>query len=106
MSDSAIETMLLSEPVLAKDWDAPEEDEAWKGLALQGKEPNAISVPDVVRLLHPDYPDFVVIVPNGSESKKVLVFLAAMTGGVYAMLYPPQPKVEIEAKKRPWWALW
>jgi hypothetical protein len=26
------ETMLLSEAVLAKDWDTPEEDEAWAGL--------------------------------------------------------------------------
>lgn len=32
MSDSAIETMLLSEATLAKDWDTPEEDEAWKSL--------------------------------------------------------------------------
>lgn len=29
MTDSAIETMLLSEATLAKDWDTPEEDEAW-----------------------------------------------------------------------------
>jgi hypothetical protein len=26
------ETMLLSEAALAKDWDTPEEDEAWAGL--------------------------------------------------------------------------
>jgi hypothetical protein len=26
------ETMLLSEPSLAKDWDTPEEDEAWADL--------------------------------------------------------------------------
>ena len=26
------ETMLLSEAVLAKDWDTPEEDQAWAGL--------------------------------------------------------------------------
>jgi len=26
------ETMLLSEAVLSKDWDTPEEDEAWAGL--------------------------------------------------------------------------
>ena len=32
MSDSSVETMLLSEAVLAKDWDTPEEDEAWEYL--------------------------------------------------------------------------
>ena len=26
------ETMLMSEAVLSKDWDTPEEDEAWAGL--------------------------------------------------------------------------
>jgi hypothetical protein len=33
MSDSGIETMLASEAVLAKDWDTPEEDEAWEVLS-------------------------------------------------------------------------
>lgn len=32
MIDSAVETMLLSEAMLARDWDTPEEDEAWKSL--------------------------------------------------------------------------
>jgi hypothetical protein len=28
----ALETMLASEPVLRRDWDRPEEDEAWRDL--------------------------------------------------------------------------
>lgn len=32
MIDSAIETMMLSEATLAKDWNTPEEDEAWECL--------------------------------------------------------------------------
>jgi len=32
MIDSAVETMLLSEAMLARDWDTPEEDDAWKSL--------------------------------------------------------------------------
>jgi len=31
-SKSALETMLASEPVLARDWNRPEEEEAWADL--------------------------------------------------------------------------
>lgn len=30
--DSSLATMIASEAVLARDWDTPEEDEAWKDL--------------------------------------------------------------------------
>lgn len=30
--DSSLMTMIASEPVLARDWDSPEENEAWNAL--------------------------------------------------------------------------
>ncbi len=35
--EDATETMLASEPVLAREWNTPEEDAAWKDLEAQGK---------------------------------------------------------------------